>query len=211
MRGPFIVAARLAVLSLALLPAGKAVSIFSDGFESDAIRLNGSLSNWTIVRQSIDVIGLPYQLFCREGLNCVDLDGSTGRAGRIESQNFTFLSGVTYSLTFWLSENQRGFDFAGNPDVVTVSLGSLASRTIALQNSIGYVWQQYTLTLVGDGSTGAIVFDHAGGDNVGILLDAVDLDETRPLAADEVPEPATSALIGAGLVLVASWRRGRRP
>jgi len=48
-----------------------------------------------------------------------------------------------------------------------------------------------------------IVFDHAGGDNLGLLLDNVVL-------ADSIPEPETWALMLAGMGLVGFIARRRR-
>lgn len=205
MRSTLLRGVQLSALALLSLNSGWAVSIFSDDFEQEVSSQNATLANWTIARQAVDVVGPP-GFTCNSGIQCVDLDGSTTSGGRIESQNFTFLAGVTYTLTFWLSENQRGYDFAGNPDEVTVSLGALGQQVIQLQNTANFTFQQYSIQVVGDGSIGAIVFDHGGGDNVGIILDDVNLDEDQGQAAD-VPEPATFGLIGAGLVMFALRRR----
>jgi hypothetical protein len=51
-----------------------------------------------------------------------------------------------------------------------------------------------------------IVFDHAGGDNFGLLLDNVELNAR----VSSVPEPASLMLLGSGLAGPAVWRRNRQ-
>ncbi len=198
---------QIAALALLSFQSSFAISIFSDGFESDAIGLNATPSKWGLTRQSVDVVDTTWILGCYSGSNCLDLDGTTRLGGRIQSQNFNFAAGITYTLTFYLSENQRGFDIASDFDEVTVSLGSLGTQTIVLANTAAYTWKAYTIQVTGDGSSGAIVFDHAGGDNVGILLDDVNLDASALAADVDTPEPASIGLLLSGLALVAMRRR----
>lgn len=174
----------------------------------DNIGLNADPRLWNVTRQSVDVVDTTWIRGCYSGAKCLDLDGTTRLGGRVQSQEFTFTAGATYTLTFYLSENQRGFSFAGSTDQVTVSLGNLTSQTFALASTVSYTWKKYTMQVTGDGSRGTITFDHAGGDNVGILLDDVDLDKIEaPLADTELPEPATMGLIGAGLVAAGLRRK----
>lgn len=186
----------------ALLIAGlcPAATIFQDGFESNNVASNATLNGWTNVRPSVDILPNSGSFNCVEGNRCVDLDGTSGSAGFIETAtNFTFTNGLTYTLSFWLSQNQRGF---GGPDQVTACVGSACSTyNLATSAPGSNTWAQYTIILAGDGSTGKISFNHGGGDNVGILLDDVSL------ADNTVPEPGTFVLIGSALAFFGLRRR----
>jgi hypothetical protein len=51
------------------------------------------------------------------------------------------------------------------------------------------------------GAPGQISFENLGGDNLGLILDNVTL--------DQVPEPGSLLLLGGGLAALGSWRRRR--
>ena len=74
------------------------------------MNFNG-LINWTVSGGTIDYIRSGgFGIACVGGTGgCLDMDGSTGNAGRITSrQLFTFDSGVQYFIELMLSGNQRG-------------------------------------------------------------------------------------------------------
>ncbi len=194
---------RLGVATLLFAGLSSAGTIFTDGFESNAVGGNTTLNGWTLVRPSVDVIAHGSSFKCATGNRCVDLDGTAtpGSAGYIETtSSFTFSAGLTYTMTFWLSENQRGFF---GPDTVTACLGSsvCSNYTLPAQTLTNSHFAQYTLVFAGDGSTGKLSFNHAGGDNVGIILDDVQLSD------NSVPEPGTFVLIGTALAFVGLRRR----
>lgn len=165
-----------------LAPAAQAAVVFSDNFNAESQGLNYTgFSNWTVSGGTVDVIGTSFFQFLPTTYgNYVDLDGSTGNAG-ILSTTQSFAAG-TYTLSFILAGNHRN---AAN-ESVTVSLGDF-SQTISGLGQSAITAQTITFTTTG----GQLKFDHAGGDNIGLLLDNVQL-------SSAVPEPATWAMMLVG-------------
>lgn len=198
MKLPLLLASGCLLFSL---QAGAAI-LFTDTFEAETLSLNASLSKWNITEGTVDVVGPTFfSITCADSsTRCVDLDGSTSNGGRIETKDVFSLSPLnTYVLTYFLSGSQRS-----GTNSVTVSLGSV-SVSHTLESSAPM--QQFSLSLSPfDAATSRIVFDHAGGDNVGLILDNVQLEE---LSGDPIPEPSTMLLSSAALVALA-WLRGRR-
>lgn len=169
--------------------------LFEDNFNAEARKLNTTLSNWTVSNGSIDVIGTGYFDFYPGNGNYLDLDGSSRNAGKITTlTSFALNPGFTYLLSFDLGGSKRG-----DSNSVNVALGNF-SETFTLASSAG--WQNITrsITVQGDMSS-RLSFDHAGGDNMGLILDNV--------SVTAVPEPETYALMLAGLGLVGFVARRR--
>jgi hypothetical protein len=184
----------LFTLILALPLATQAGTVFSDGFESpDATGLNVVPSGWTITNGgTVDIIGFG----CHSGIQCVDLDGSSGLAG-VLTHTFNATLGVNYNLSFWLTGSQRG-----DVNTVDILLGSapLTVSSIASNASATEYNLNWTATATGVAS---FSFHNLGGDNVGAILDDVVLSTSD----STVPEPATFVLLGAGLAVMVALRR----
>ncbi|MBX9605910.1 MAG: PEP-CTERM sorting domain-containing protein [Gammaproteobacteria bacterium] len=188
--------------SLFTVNAVHAVPLFSDSFDSEVQGLNQSLDNWTVTDGTIDVVGTGFFNFYPGNGNYLDLDGSTGNAGIITTNvAFNLLPGL-YTLSFQLGGNARN----GGTDSVTVSLGSVFNEVFTLAGNAGLQNITRSFSLASAAGTAALSFNHAGGDNVGLLLDDVLLDFSRVSTA--VPEPSSMALLSVAGLLAA--RRGRR-
>lgn len=189
--------------------AGAAV-IFSDNFDAEALGLNVTPSNFTIVNGgTVDIIGIGFFDLLPGNGRYIDLDGSSGAAGSIRSNpGLIPLVPGTYALTFDLAGSQRG----NSTETVTVDVGTAGDPT-------AFGTQVYVVTGAEPFTTRTIVFaapantdlrvtfTNAGGDNEGALLDNVQVADFAPAA---VPEPAGLALVGAGAVGLAGVRRLRR-
>jgi hypothetical protein len=187
---------------LAGASAAQAATVFSDDFNADTNALNQTtfVGGWTVANGTVDLIGAPppfFDLIPGNG-HYVDLDGSTSNAGEF-SKALSLTGGVTYTASFQLAGSHRG-----DTNVVDVSFGSsLATYTLASADPLG------TLTLVftpGASGSFSLTFANRGGDNLGALLDNVEVTTAA------IPEPSTYALMLAGLAgvgFVARRRAGR--
>ena len=148
-----------------------------------------SFINWDVFDGSVDIIAQGgFGISCFGGVGkCVDLDGTSGDAARfVTKQSFNLTPGI-YELNFAISGSQRSTAV----DIVTVSLGTAYSEVFTKSNTDPF--ESVTRTLqVTTPIAGPITFDHAGGDNAGIILDNVSL--------STIPLPAAVWLFGAGLV-----------
>lgn len=182
--------------------SANATVIFQDNFDSEAgapgqSSLNyNSFTNWTVSDGTVDVVsngGWGINCVGNTG-KCVDLDGSSGNAGIFTSTALTLTAGE-YLLSFDISGNQRG----GAADNLLVTLGGFFNDSFSLSPLDPWVTVTHSFT-VSSTSSNSFIFNHAGGDNVGIMLDNVSL-------VRAVPEPATIAMFGLGLLGVGFARK----
>lgn len=170
---------RLATILTATLFAAtaQAGAIFQDNFDAEGVPgssvLNyNSFDKWTVEEGTVDLIADPNQwgIDCVGGTGkCVDLDGSTGNAGTLKSIAFTLNPG-TYTLSFDISGNQRG----SSDDTMLVTLGGFLNESFTLAATAP--WQTIIRDItVSTQTTDSIIFNHDGGDNIGIILDNLSL------------------------------------
>ena len=201
-----------AALAAALAgPPAHAGILFQDNFDADnnASALNFSaLLNWTVSGGTIDYIRSGgFGISCVGGAGgCLDMDGSTGDAGRITSnQSFTLTPGVNYFFDVELSGNQRG----GAADNVVLGIIEAGGAEFVLPIgplAPGAAFAPFGGTFVFQPGSWRIYVEGVGGDNVGAILDNVVLRDDR---AAPVPEPVTVLLFSLGL-LAAGAARGRK-
>ena len=204
-----------ALALVGIAASSHATTLFSDNFDGLSAQpaLNTVPTGWQAVggpARAVDwIYSGGYGIGCRGGAGgCVDLDGSSSQAGYLRTTGtFAFSSGVDYSLTAYLSGNQRG----GATDSLTfgISDGSSALCSTAVSDvQPSAPFAQYTCFFTAASSlSGFIFFDHAGSDNVGIILDDVRLESREN--GTSVPEPATLGLLGLGLAGLGIGRRRR--
>ena len=139
------------------------------------------LPNWNVTRGSVDLFGNGFNDFLPGNGLYLDLDGSTSAAGRLESKASFDLTPGTYQLQFNIAGSQR-FD----SNTVTVSLGTAFSEAFTFTSATPRTTVTRTIT-VAAGQSARLVFDHAGGDNSGLLLTSVKLtrNDTSAVLLDE--------------------------
>lgn len=170
--------------------------VFSDNFDANALGLNTAPTGWTMSDGTVDIIGNPgFFDFLPGNGRYIDMDGSTGDAGKITRQ-ITLVQDMLYTLSFDLAGNQRN---SGQESVAVVFGSTGASYTLA--QSLNFITFSMTFTPT---TTGAytLSFEGAGRDNIGMLLDNVNV--------TAVPEPSTYALMALGLAAIGAAARRRR-
>jgi hypothetical protein len=173
--------------------SAQAAIIFQDHFDTEAAGTTNnyaSFVHWDVLNGTVDLIVQGSGLGCLGVAGkCVDMDGSSGDAGDLRSK--LVIGPGTYQFEFWISGNQRGVA----PDSMTVTFGDL-NETFFRTWEAPYSQVVRTVTVGGGGDR--ILFSHASGDNVGIMLDSV-------IVRDAVAVPAidTRHLLLGGLGLLA--------
>ena len=145
------------------------IAFVADATSAVSIITFTGLQNWNVTDGTVDLFtaggfGLP----CGSA-GCLDLDGSTSNAGRIETTSqFSFMAGVTYALSLDFSgRNSSGEDSLSFGVVVLIS-----EALTFLSQDVTDVTETLTFTALTD-TTGSLFIDHDAGDNFGMLLDRV--------------------------------------
>lgn len=193
----------VALMLGAVVPASSA-TVFSEEFAYGANTVLNATDplfggNWNVTGGTVDYLaeGSGFGGLCLGFPGCVDLDGSTNMAGKF-STTMVFGPGI-YNLRFQVAGSNRG-----TTETVTITLGGLSfdvtlgSGDVAFHGSFGTVFQNI---VVGAGGS-VLSFQNHGGDNVGIILKSVFVDQVAA-----VPVPAAGGMLVAGLGGLAALRR----
>ncbi|MCL7969889.1 MAG: hypothetical protein M8867_09735, partial [marine benthic group bacterium] len=126
--------------------------------------------NWNVTRQCVDLHG-PGSIDPVPGNGLyIDMDGSCNVAGRMESKQNYALDPGTYRFEMVLAGNNQN----GPTDTMDITIGSLFSTTLVVPEDESFNIREWTFN-VPAATTATIVMDHAGGDQQGILIDAIRL------------------------------------
>ncbi|EKE44739.1 hypothetical protein OCGS_1122 [Oceaniovalibus guishaninsula JLT2003] len=185
--------------ALAALSAGAAsaatTTLFEDDFDTETGRYNTTLTNWTIVQGSVDLVG------CSGTGKCIDVDGSTPRSlpTIIETKTaFTLTSGNTYAIDFLMPVGTQ-------KDPFTVSLGAFS------RSYTGYAFPlAETLSFTAGANATAplrIALNTVGNNNYGPYLTRISLTETMAVPPAVVPLPAAAWLLAGALGALGFVRR----
>ncbi len=161
-----------------------------------------ALAQFTISNGTVDIIGPGLFDYLPGNGNYVDLDGSSSAAGRMTSIALSLIAGFEYTFSFEIAGSQRGDTNTTLAGIDADNDGTLdlVADTITLASNAPLSLKSYTFIPLVNYADARIVFDHEGGDNLGLFLDDVNL--------TFVPEPSAAAgLFGLVACLIARRRR----
>jgi choice-of-anchor C domain-containing protein len=192
----------VAALATALSPAAQAVELINNGgFEANPFQgagfmtFSSGLSGWSI-SGSVDLI----KDYWAPASGSYSLDLNGGGASTI-SQAFATQIGMTYNVSFSMAGNPDG----GGNKSINASVTTPNTYTFDISNSthanMGWVTKTFSFVATSNSSTLSFVGDAANGP-YGAALDNV--------SVSAVPEPATYAMMLAGLSLMGYVARNRR-
>lgn len=183
---------------IAAMGSTHAANVFTEDFEGYGavsgyvnipIGSLGSLSDWTVGFDSVDVINGAYGAISG---NSIDLNGNG--PGSI-TRSFATIVGATYTLDYQYNSNGVAAPFA-------ITFGTVSSSNL-LGSPQGTVLAAPTLSFVGDGTTQTVSFAAIGGGASGAVIDNVVVNVTP------VPEATEAAMLLAGLGVIAFMVRRR--
>lgn len=204
------------VLAVCGLPQAVSAStiLLSDNFNGQnggtgALNYSG-FSNFNVTKGAVDLIGNGLFDFKPGNGLYVDINGTTGKSGTIESKTNFALGIGTFTLKFDLAGSQRAFSPL---DSITVSLGNLFSQTFTKAFTDPF----QTITITGtnnSNTTGSLTFGSpiGDGDLAGLLIDNVQLtfDPAGGGTGVAAPEPSSVILWSLGALGFGYYRNRRR-
>jgi hypothetical protein len=189
---------RLACASCAQAAPWHASLLRNGGFEA------GDFADWTLSGNTeySQVFNQPYDGLAPRGGSDFALLGPQGSDG-ILSQSFQDTPGEAMTVSFWLASN------GGSTDDFSASVDGTALMRVTDTGAFG--WTLYRESFTGSGhDTLSFAFRD---DQDYLALDRIRVLPAPSLGAEDarltIPEPATWAVMGAGLLAALAFRRGR--
>ena len=192
----------LALAAVVFLAKPATATSISDNFDTEnggvyALNYYG-FANFTVTSGSVDLIGAgsPYDAYPGNGLY-IDMAGSTGQYGALTT-NQIFSAGA-YNVTLQVGGPiyagiSDGLEVMCNCTVATHSTGDVAGLSVQTFS--------FNVILLANGTFSIADLGDSGNPNIGATLLSVDI--------TPVPEPATIALIGVGLLGAGALGRRRK-
>lgn len=178
-----------------------------------------TLDGWTVSTGSVDWIGSGWTdagARTNPALSgSIDLNGLG--AGGVSRTLTGLTSGATYAVSFYLAGNPFNGTTWSAIQNGTLTFGS-ATQALTFdttgRSASNMGWTAVTYNFVATGSTQTVTFasTDAPGDPNGIAIDGVSVSLLNgpPPPPSGIPEPATTALMGAGLAVLAMIRYRRK-
>lgn len=198
--------ASAASISFTPVPGSANCAVQTWGCETTGTPTFGAGGVWQVTSGNIDFVNSSYWNFVPSGDYVIDLSGSN--LGTIS----TTLTGLTVGQSYVLS-----FSYTYNPDN---SINSTRSASVNLSNAGGFnftlgpftnttngqygtansgpAWSTFSQAFTATASTATLTFASLTNQYQGIVLK----NDIAYAANNAVPEPATLAIVGAGLLLV---------
>lgn len=180
----------------------------------------GALTGWNVVGPIGEAVSIVSTNFVQNGVafhaesgnQWLDLTGFNNNSTEGVSQSIATTIGDVYQLSFWVG-NTTGGGIFGTTSTVNVQLNGSAfhSATNSDLDTTGLSWEQYTYSFTATGLSTTLAFLNGdpGGDNSN-GLDNIVVTDLGPGTTNNVPEPATVGLLGAGLIGLVGIRRKRK-
>lgn len=187
---------------------------------AESVKVGTNINGWTVVGPGGLYGGYPLVVLAstyyenggairftaQDGNRSLDLTGNGNQGPNGVSQTVSTTPGSGYELAFYVGNQDNSFwNYASASAISLLINGVTAGIFVNGDNSHNNLnWKKFTYDFVADTSSTTIAFinatplsDHeAGLDNVSLVQ-----------LASTVPEPATLALTGAGLIGLAAMRR----